>query len=119
MLNIVLRSLYSFFLIYGIWSFFRNIVRYMCTSSFERCDEFAVVIKTRNSEETLEATVRSLICRILKDTKQCCVPDIIIVDFGSDDSTCEIAKKLSEDYSFVYFTTYELYNKTKGQKTEK
>lgn len=114
MLNIIVKSLYSFFLIYGIWHFVVEI-KNMILRKNDSSEDLAVVIKTKNSEKTLEATVRTIICKILKDTKQSHVPDIIIVDFGSDDSTCEIGKKLAQDYSFVYFTTYDIYEKCKKQ----
>ncbi len=72
-------------------------------------DDVYVIIKVRNREKDLEYIVRSVVWRNLSDSKGGFVPNVLIVDMGSDDSTAAIARALAEDYSFIYYITQEEY----------
>lgn len=111
MAEVIIKSLVTFFAIFGFVQLLREFVGYM----FSKIDngDLVVVIKVRNSEETIEATVRMVIWKSLSYSHGGRIPDILIVDMGSDDSTPVIAKKLCDDYSFIHYTTEDLYNKAK------
>ena len=72
-------------------------------------DDVYVIIKVRNREKDLEYIVRSVVWRNLKQSGGGFVPNVLIVDMGSDDSTAAIARALADDYSFIYYITQEEY----------
>ena len=72
-------------------------------------DDVYVIIKVRNREKDLEYIVRSVVWRNLKQSRGGFVPNVLIVDMGSDDSTAAIARALADDYSFIYYITQEEY----------
>ena len=73
-------------------------------------DDLFLVLKVKNQQTTLEGIVRTLIWKHLRLQTGGFVPNILIVDMGSEDETPEIAKRLCDDYSFIYFTTEEQYS---------
>lgn len=95
-----------------------DIVRRMVTAVFRKkpaiSDDVFLVLKVKNQQSTLEGVVRALIWKHLRLNIGGFVPNILIVDMGSDDDTAEIAKRLCDDYSFIYFTTEEQYNGMKN-----
>ncbi len=115
MVNIIFKSLITFFSVYGFVNLIKDLFKFFSGEKQENLRNKIIVIKVRNSAETLEGAVRSVILSSLKYTYNASVPDILIVDMGSDDETRQIAGKLCEDYPFVYYTTEELYNKVKGK----
>lgn len=114
MVAIIIKTLLTFFSVYGIFHFVKDIYTEFVAKNNFASNDIAVVIKVMNAAESLESTVRTIILKCLTNSYGGYIPDIIIVDMGSDDDTEMISKRLSDDYSFVYYTTYELYKKAKG-----
>ncbi len=73
-----------------------------------------VVIKVRNQEKNIEGIIRGVIWQNLKVNRGGYVPNILVVDMGSDDDTEMIAQKLAAQYSFIFYTTEEKFNKMKS-----
>lgn len=73
-----------------------------------------VVIRVKNQEKNLECAVRSVVWQCLKISRGGYIPNILIVDGGSVDNTPEIAEKLCSQYSFVFYTTEEHFDKMKN-----
>ncbi|MBQ4526557.1 MAG: glycosyltransferase [Clostridia bacterium] len=113
MIMIIFKSLLTFFVIYGLFHFIKDLYGEFVTEKKYNSEDIAIVIKVKNSAESLEATVRAIILKCLTNSYGGYIPDIIIVDMGSDDDTEEISQKICNDYSFVYYTTYDLYMKAK------
>lgn len=118
MITVIIKSLVTFFAIYGFVEFAKALYNCFAVPSNNPENDLVIVIKVKNSEETLEAAVRSVIWKCLNCAYGGKIPDILIVDLGSDDATAEIAKKLCDDYSFIYYTTDDLYRKAKGKQNE-
>ncbi len=115
MIELVTKTIITFLVIYG----FIALVRAVFNAVFSpkgSYDDIVVVVKVLNSEESLEATVRMILWKCLKFTHGGFVPNILIVDMGSTDSTSEIARRLCADYSFIEYTTSELYNEAKNKR---
>ncbi len=72
-------------------------------------DDVYVIIKVHNREKDLEYIIRSVIWKNLSESKGGFVPNVLVVDMGSDDSTAAIARRLADDYSFIYYITQEEY----------
>ena len=118
MISIILKTIMSFFVIYGFANLCKDIFIYLLNNKSKDTTETIIVMKVRNSQDTLENAVRSVIWKCLNQNNGGRIYDILIVDLGSFDDTALIAKKLSEDYSFVHYTTEELYKKAKGESDE-
>ena len=110
MTNILLKTVITFFAIYGFVEILREVFSYFCHSD-TNTDKFFIVIKVKDSEETLECTVRMIIWKCMSIAHGGFIPDILIVDMGSSDSTFQIAKQLCEDYAFIDYITYDDYVK--------
>jgi len=108
MADIILKTLITFFCIYGLTDFLKNILSFFFSPK-NPYEDIVLVIKVLNSEKTLEATVRMIIWKALSQSRGGFTPKILIVDMGSSDTTAEIAKRLSLDYSFINFMTYDEY----------
>ncbi len=115
MVDIIIKTAVTFFAIYGFVQIVKDIVN-MFLADKNPYDDMFVVIKVKNSRETLEATVRLIMWKWLRVTHGTTVPNILIVDLGSNDETPQIAKHLCNDYSFIHYTTKELYEKAKSPK---
>ncbi len=115
--TIVIRSIVTFFFIYGFVQLIKDIIAFS-TDAYKERKKCTLVIKVKNGESSLEYTIRMLIWKFLSSSSGGYIPEILIVDMGSDDLTEKIAKKLCNDYSFIYYTTSELYEKAKGNKDE-
>ncbi len=118
MIVIIIKSLLTFLIIYGFVNLIEEVMQFFSNDNKNNNTDAIIVIKVKNSAETLEGAVRSVILRSLKYSYGGTIPDILIVDLGSEDETSEIAKRLCEDYPFIYYTTEELYNKAKGKSNE-
>ena len=114
MIQIIYKSLITFLSVYGFVQLLKELFLYIFGLYHDKTDDIAVVIKVKNSEETIEATVRTVIWKSLSLSCGEYIPDILIVDMGSEDRTGEIGEKLSCDYSFIHYTTAEKYFKAKG-----
>lgn len=115
MVDIIIKTAVTFFAIYGFVCILKDIAAFF-TSDRRYGDDVVVVIKVKDAAKSLEATVRLLMWRWLALTRGSHVPNILIVDLGSTDETSEIAKRLTVDYSFIQYTTKEIYDKAKLQK---
>lgn len=113
MMDILSRTFITFFAIYGLTQLIRDIV--LLFAKGRSSPKATVVVKVLNAEESLEAVIRSLVWKIIAFTDGSFMPDILIVDMGSSDSTCEIAKRLCKNYSFISYTTKEIYEKIKSK----
>ncbi len=109
MADIIIRTFITFFAVYGLMGFVREVVEFFFSPK-RKFDELIIVVKVLNSEDTLEATVRMILWKCMSAKHGGFTPNILIVDMGSDDSTPEIAKKLCRDYSFIKYTTYDVYS---------
>ena len=113
MVDIIIKTAVTFFAIYGFVCIIRDIAEFFVANRrFD--DDVVVVIKVKNAANSLEATVRLVMWRWLALTRGSQVPNILIVDLGSTDETCEISKRLSDDYSFIQYTTKEIYDKSRS-----
>lgn len=113
MIAVLLKTCITFFALYGFFALIKDLFYEIIKKDNSQNDDIAVVIKVKNACESLESTVRMIILKCLSVSFGGYIPDIIIVDMGSDDDTAVIAQKLCDDYSFIYYTTYELYEKAK------
>lgn len=117
MMDILIKTAVTFFAIYGLMGFLREIIDFFFSPK-KIYDDLVVVVKVLNSQATLEATVRMILWKCLSISHGSFTPNILIVDLGSTDDTAVIAKKLCEDYSFIQYTTNELYLKAKKHPKE-
>lgn len=76
-------------------------------------EDVFVILKVKNQETNLEYLIRTLIWKNLSISKGGYVPNVIIVDMGSDDNTRIIGEKLADDYSFIHYMTNDDYIKLK------
>lgn len=113
MVDIIIKTAVTFFAIYGFVCIVKDILGFFVANR-KFGDDVVVVIKVKNAAKSLEGTVRQVMWRWLALTRGSHVPNILIVDLGSTDETCEIAKRLSGDYSFIQYTTKEIYDKSKS-----
>ena len=111
MTDILIKTFITFFSIYGFCQIVKDIFFYLSFGKNEI--KSTVVVKVCNAEESLESAVRMIVWKCLAFSKGHSIPDILIVDMGSTDSTIEIAKQLCKDYSFVSCTTKEIYEKSR------
>ena len=116
MANIIIKTAITFFAIYGLTQFIKDIIYILLKGKTK--SNYVIVVKVLNAEESLEATIRTIVWKTLAITRENHMPEILIVDMGSTDSTAEIAKKLCSDYGFIAYTTKELYLKVKNKTEE-
>ncbi len=114
MVDIVVKTALTFLVIYGFVQVIADIAGFFFKTK-KSDDELFIVIKVKNSADSLESTVRLIIWKWLCASRGRCVPNILIVDMGSDDDTAEISRKLCDDFEFIYYTTHELYSKAKNR----
>lgn len=117
MADIILKTAITFFAVYGFVQVIKDIIS-MFLYDDKDSNEFFIVVKVKNSADTLESIIRLIIWKWLCQMRGRSVPNILIVDLGSTDETPQIANKLCDDFEFIYYTTEELYNKAKSQDTE-
>ena len=73
-----------------------------------------VVVKVKNQEKNIEGVIRSIIWQNLKISGGGYVPNILIVDMGSEADTKLIADKLCQQYSFIFYATEDQFEKMKS-----
>ena len=113
MFDIIFKTLVTFLTIYALMDIFIRFVEHIFDSEPEISKDMFVVIKVVNQEERLEGIVRSIIWKELNVENSGSVPNIVIVDMGSEDCTRLIGERLADDYSFIYYVTSEEYEKFK------
>ena len=112
MMDILLKTLITFFAIYGVTQFIKDVFFFSFRSKTGR---YTIVVKVMNAQDSLEAIIRMVVWKTIAITGGHYMPEILIVDMGSTDSTIEIAKRLCSDYSFIAYTTKEAYEKIKSK----
>lgn len=117
MLNILLKSIITVLVIYALLDIAKNFVLYLIGIK-NGVENVFIAIKVKNNQEQLEGIVRRIIWQQLKMSNGGYIPTILIVDMGSTDDTRNIALKLCDDYSFIYYTTEDEYIKLKSEDTE-
>ena len=113
MYEILFKTAITFFVIYALIDILTRFYRFL-TSENKQQGELFIVIKVKNQENNLECIIRSVIWNFLAHNGGTNVPNILIVDLGSEDSTSLIAEKLCDDYEFIFYTTEEKYNELKN-----
>ena len=112
MSTVFLKTIITFFAIYGVVQFISALFSFAKDIGNEKKDLF-IFIHVKNQENNIEYIVRSTIFNFLNSYGGRLVPYMVIVDKGSDDRTDEISRKLCSDYDFVYYSTEEDYNRFK------
>lgn len=111
---ILLKSIITVLVIYALIDILhKTIIAFFVHEPYKNENVF-IVIKVKNQESRIEGVVRSLIWKYLSASGGGYIPNILIVDTGSEDSTPEIAERLSEDYSFIHFTTEDKFEQMKN-----
>lgn len=113
MSDVIFKTFVTFFVIYALIDMFTRIFRFFAEERTR--SEVIVVIRVKNQEENIEGVIRSVIWKFLSRSAGGEIPFILIVDTGSTDSTEKIARKLCDDYGFIYYMTEEKYNEMKEQ----
>lgn len=114
MFEIIFKTLITFFTVYALIDIFTKVINFFVSEGSQKGETF-IVIKVKNQENNLEYIVRSIIWDFLTKSGGTKVPYILIVDVGSNDCTDKIAKRLCEDYEFIYYATEDKYNEMKKQ----
>ena len=110
---ILWKSIITVLVIYALINIFqKTISAIFCREPYKNENVF-IVIKVKNQEKKLEGVIRSIIWKNLNVSRGGYIPNILIVDTGSEDSTPIIAEKLSKDYSFIFFVTEDRFEKMK------
>ena len=113
MFNVLFKTIVTFLAVYALIDIAVKFINYkFCPKPYTNEDVF-VVLRVCNQEENLERIVRNLIWKNLTLSNGGYIPNIVIVDMGSQDCTRVIGERLSEDYTFIYYMSYEDYDKIK------
>lgn len=111
---ILFKAVVTVLVIYAVINIISKLVRTaFFPEPYNNRDSY-IVIRVKNQEKNIEGIVRSVIWHNLKMNSGGYVPSIIIVDSGSDDTTKDVCEKLSEQYSFIFYTTDEDFEKMKA-----
>ena len=111
---IFLKALITVLVIYAVINIFSDLAQLLLNPKSCAKEDTFVVIRVKNQEMNLEYAVRSVVWQYLKHSRGGYIPNILIVDNGSTDKTCEIAEKLCEQYAFVFYTTAENFDKMRN-----
>ena len=107
MYEILFKTAITFLVIYALIDILTRFYR-LLTPGNKQEGELFIVIKVKNQENNLECIIRSVIWTFLSRNGGTNVPNILVVDLGSEDSTSLIAQKLCDDYDFIFYTTEKL-----------
>lgn len=113
MFDVLIKTIITFLVIYALIDIVVKILNNKFCPAPHCGEDVFVILRVRNQEEQLEGIIRSIIWKNLNMTNGGYVPNIVIVDMGSQDCTRLIGERLSEDYSFIYYTTNEDYESFK------
>ncbi len=114
MLQVFFKTFITFFCIYGVIEMFSKLLTIFKEERKEKREIF-IFIHVRNLEHSLEYIIRSTIFDYFMKHGGRTVPNIVVVDKGSEDRTEEICKNLCRDYEFLYYTTEEEYQSFKNE----
>ena len=98
MSEIILWSLLAFFGAFGLVEF----LRFVYTDWNGGCNDYHVVVSTRNKEDGIESVVRNTIMATASSS-------VIIIDDGTNSETGLILEKLKERYSYIRVLTFDEY----------
>jgi len=108
--NIFLDALFWFFAINGIFSILIDIISFFYSrANTATAAEQCIILPVKNNQNDIEALLRSVVWQNLHNKNGGCVPDIFVVDLGSNDETPEILKRICDDYDFIHVTDKEGY----------
>lgn len=111
---ILWQAIITVLVIYAIINIISKIiVATFAPEPYNNKDAF-VVIKVKNQEKNIEGIVRSVIWQNLKISRGGYVPNILIVDSGSEDDTKALSEMLCSQYSFIFYTTEEQFERMKS-----
>ena len=104
-MEFILNTIFWTLALYGLFEIIKNII-YISTYTKMQSDGIYLIIAVKNQEEKIEGFLRSIIFKILYG-KEDWIKNIIVADLKSDDSTKEIAIKISSDYDCLNVTTWK------------
>ena len=104
MYAIVFKTIITFLAVYAVLDIVIRIGDIFFDGGKDSSERVFIVVKVLNREKNLEYIIRGIIWKALNNAKGGNLPNVLIVDMGSDDETSTIAKKLAHDYSFIYYT---------------
>ena len=104
-MEFILNTIFWTLALYGLFEIIRNII-YISKFTKLKSDGIYLIIAVKNQEEKIEGFLRSIIFKILYG-KEDWIKNIIVADLKSEDSTKEIAKKISCDYDCLNVTTWK------------
>ena len=108
--NIFTDALFWFFAISGMFSILSDIAGFFYSLAKGKTNtEQCIVLTVKNNQDNIEALLRSIVWQNLHKNNGGSVPDIIVVDLGSDDDTQKILERICSDYNFVHVTDREGY----------
>ncbi len=108
--NIFSDALFWFFAINGIFSILIDIISFFCSRiNSDTAAEQCIVLTVKNNQNDIEALLRSVVWQNLHKKNGGHVPDIFVVDLGSDDETPEILRRICQGYDFIHVTDKEGY----------
>ena len=106
--NIFLNALFWFFAVVGAISIAENIISWILNRGKKKND-MCVVLTVKNQQDTVEGLLRSIVWQNLHSDNGGNVPQIVVIDLGSNDDTPKILKRIAADYKFVHITDKEGY----------
>ncbi len=104
MSEVIFKTFATFFVIYGLIEMFSKLLKLIKERETSK-KELYIFIHVRNQEHCMEYIIRTTIFNYFVKYGGRTVPNIVVVDKGSDDNTEQICRKLCEDYEFLYYTT--------------
>lgn len=110
-LNIFMQSLICFLVVYAVIQIGIGIYNRLLNFSTEEKDEVYIIITVKNLQDKIEGIIRSIVWKNLNNRKGGKIPNILVVDLGSDDETPEILHRLCQEYDFIKCTDKKNYAK--------
>ena len=106
--NPFLDALCWFLIVVGAINILQEIWRWLCGTG-KKNDDMYVVLTVKNQQDAVEGMIRSIVWQNLHSKNGGSVPQIVVVDLGSEDETLNILKRIANDYKFVHITDKEGY----------
>jgi hypothetical protein len=113
MQDVLFKTIITFFVFYALIDIVSKLLSMIFVKKPYCNEDVFVILKVKNQETNLEYLIRTLIWKNLSISRGGYIPNVIIVDMGSDDNTKLIGEKLACDYSFIHYMTNDDYLKLK------
>jgi len=97
MLNVFISAVVCFFAIFGIIQMFKCLYNEICKYR----NDYTIVVTVKNQQDNVEEIIRATVWKSLNGLEGSNVPEIIVVDLGSEDETMDVLLRLSREYEFV------------------